>query len=209
MLRVDTGGYALLPVVTSLEGKTFVNVRSRFPFYILFQPSNTLLRMLIGLVTCCYALLPVVTSLKGKSLSNWFTGSLYILPFPAPQYLVRYISWENVYQSIVKLFQDSHFIFVSNHTNTLLPMFIGLVTCCYALLPVVTSLEGKTFVKVLSRFPFYIRFQPMNTLLHMVIGLVTCCYGWLRVVTCCYIFRGENICQCTFQVPILYSFPTH
>ena len=49
----------------------------------------------------------------------------------------------------------------------------------------------------------------MNTLLHMVIGLVTCCYRWLRVVTYCYIFRGENICQFTFQVPILYSFPRH
>ena len=49
----------------------------------------------------------------------------------------------------------------------------------------------------------------MNTLLHMVIGIVTCRYGWLRVVTCCYIFRGENVCQSWFQVPILYSFPTH
>ena len=49
----------------------------------------------------------------------------------------------------------------------------------------------------------------MNTLLHMVIGLVTCCLRVLRVVTCCYIFRGENVCQCTFQVTILYSFPTH
>ena len=84
-------------------------------------------------------------------------------------------------------------------------MFIGLVTCCYALLPVVTSSEGKKFVKVGSRFPFYIRFQHTNTLLHLFIGLVTC-------FTRCYlllIFRGENVCQSTFQVPILYSFPTH
>ena len=49
----------------------------------------------------------------------------------------------------------------------------------------------------------------MNTLVHMGVGIVTFRYGWLRVVTCCYIFRGENVCQSWFQVPILYSFPTH
>ena len=57
-------------------------------------------------------------------------------------------------QKFVKLFCRFPFYIRLKPTNTLLAMFIGLVTCCYALLPVVTSLEGKTFVKVLSRFPF-------------------------------------------------------
>ena len=130
--------------------------------------------------------------------------------------------------------------------NTLLHMFIRLVTCCYALLNVVTSLEAKglsnqfpdshfifvsnpripcyicslgllrvvtcfyifrceTFVKLVSMFPFYIRFQPMNTFLHMFIGLVTCFYVLLLVVTS---LEGK-VCQSTFQVPITYSFQIH
>ena len=85
-------------------------------------------------------------------------------------------------------------------------MIIGLVTCCYMFLPVVTSLEGKTFVKVDSRFPFYIRFQPHE---YLVTYLHWACYVLLRVVTCSHILREENVCQSTFKVPILYSFPTH
>ena len=73
--------------------------------------------------------------------------------------------------------------------------FLRLAICCYLFI-------GERFVKLVSRFPFHIGFQPTNTMLHMFIGLVTCCYVLLNI------YRGKG-CQNSFQFPISYSFPTH
>ena len=84
-------------------------------------------------------------------------------------------------------------------------MFIGLVTFCCALLPVVTFLEGKRLSKLVPGSHFIFVSNPR----------IACCIrslGLLRVVTRCYLllhlWRGK-CCQRNFQVHILYSFPTH
>ena len=207
--------YVLLRVVTCcyiFRGEMFVKIDSRFPFCIRFQPTNTLLHMSIGLVTCCYGLLRVVTCyyiLRGKKFAKLVSRSPFYIRFQP--------------------------------TNTLLHMFIRLlriVTCCYELLHFITSLEGtheylvayvpwacyvllrlvtccyifrgETFLKLDSRFPFYIRFQPTNTFLHMSIGLVTCCLRLLRVVTCYYIFRRKKIVKLDSRFPFYIRFqPTN
>ena len=174
LLRVVTGGYALLPVVTSLEGKTFVKVGSRFPFYIRFQPTNTLLHIIHW---ACYVLLRVVTCchiLRGENVCQSTFKFPILYSFPTHEYLVACV-------------------------HSACYVLLHVVTCCFIF-------RGQKFVKLFYRFRFYIRLKPTNTLLAMFIGLVTCCYG---VVTCCHILRGENVCQSTFKVPILNSFPTH
>ena len=86
--------YVMLPVVTYLEEKRRVKLVSSFTFVLVsnpqigenvyqtsfqvhfcisFQPSNTLLHILAGLVTFCYRLLHLY---KRKGFSNRFPGSL-------------------------------------------------------------------------------------------------------------------------------------
>ena len=98
----------------------------------------------------CYVLLPVVNSLERKSCQISFQVPI-LYTFPTHEYLVTYSHWACY-------------------------VLLRVVTCCYIF-------RGEKFVKLFSRFPFYIRFQSTNTLLHMFIGLVTCCYALLPVVS--------------------------
>ena len=136
-----------------------------------------------------------VNSLEGKICQISFQVPI-LYPFPSHEYLVTYGHWDFyvllrlytccynfIVEKFVKLVSSFQFYISFQPTNTFLHIFIGLVTCCYALLPVVIYLDGKSFVKLVPRFPFYIRFQPTNTLLHMFIGLFTCCCALLPVVT--------------------------
>ena len=155
-LGVITCCYVLLRVVTCcyiFRAENFVKVLSRFTFYIRFQPSNTLLHMLIGLVTCCYAFLHVVTSLEGKRLSKLVQGS-HFYSFPTHEYLVTYLHWAcyvllrivtRCYLLLIfrgKFFLSmylpgSHFIFVSNPRIPCCICSLGLLrvfTRCYLLL---------------------------------------------------------------------------
>ena len=99
-----------------------------------------------------------------------------------------------------------HFCISFQLSHSLLYIFIALVTCCQALLPVVTSLEEKNVcetsfhVSLLYYFPTH---EYPVTYVHWA------CYVLLRVVTSCYIFRTEKVCQTSFQVHFLYLFPTH
>ena len=137
--------YTLLPVVTSLEEKRFVKIDSRFYFYISFQPTRTFLHMFIELVTCCYLLLHLQ---RRKSLSNYIPGSIFIIVSNARvSCYICSLGWLLVVTSFYifrkeMFFQTSFlvpFCICFQTLNTLLYMFIGLFTCCYALLPVVTS----------------------------------------------------------------------
>ena len=141
-----------------------------------FHPTNNLLYMFIGLVTCCYVLLPVVTSLEEKlfvKLVSSFTFALVSNPEYRIPCSICSLGLLRVVTS--KLVSSFHFYVSFQPTNTLLKKFI------LGLLRVVTSLEKKCFVKLVARLHFYISFQPTNTLLHMSIGLVTSCYLLLHL----------------------------
>ena len=210
--------YVLLRVVTFyyiFRGEKFVKLVSRFQFIIRFQPTNTLLHRFIGLVTCCSALLSVVTSLKVCQISfqvpilyqfptqriSCCIGSLGLLRVVTHCYLSLHIQ-----MGIFSQISSQGPIYIRfQPTNTLLHMFIWLVTCCYALLQVVTSLEGISLSK----------YFPCSNLIFVSNPPISCCIcslDFVRVVTRCYILlhlqRG-NVSHITFQVPILYQFPTH
>ena len=139
--------------------------------------------MLLRVFTCCYIF-------RGENVSqSWFQVPI-LYSFPTHEYLVTYLHWACY-------------------------VLLRVVTCCYILRG--ENVCQSTFkVPILYSFPTHV----LNTLLHrgqnchwipllLVSYVHWACYVLLRVVACCYIFRGENVCQSTFQVPILYSFPTH
>ena len=177
-------------------------------FFIRFQPTNTLLYMFIWLVKFRYALLPVVTSLEEKRfvklvfLFNFvlvsnpritcYIYSLGLLRFVSSCYMFRR-------EKVLEISFQLHFFIRFQPTNTLLYMFIWLVKFRYALLPVVTSLEEKRFVKLVSRFAFVL---VSNARLPCYI----CSLGLLLVFSSCYIFRREKVCQTSFQVHFCISF---
>ena len=190
-IRHCTCCYALLPVVTSLK---VCQISFQVPILYSFQPTNTLLHMFIWLVTCCYALLQVVTSLEGISLSKYFRCSTLIFvsnpPIPCcicsldfvrvvtPCYLLLYFQSRKVCQI---RFQVP--ILYSFPTHEYHAAYVHqAVTCCYVLLRVITFyyiFRGETFVKLVSRFPFYISSNPR-------IPCCICPLGLLRVVKGCY-----------------------
>ena len=188
----------------------------------------------------CYVLLPVVTSLEEKSLVKLvsrFTSVLASnpqLPCYKCSFGLLYVASGCYIFIREKVCQTSFHVNFCIHfqpPNTLLHMFIGLVTCwfqflhlqnrngfsnqfpgsilyqfptpeyiityircaCYVLLPVVTSLEENSFVKLVSRFTSVL---VSNRRLPGYI----CPLGLLRVVSSCYTFRRENVCQTSFQV---------
>ena len=70
---------------------------------------------------------------------------------------------------------------------------------CYVLLPVVTSLAEKRFVKLVYRFTSVLVSNPQLPCYIYSLGLI-------RFVTSCYIFRREKVCQTSFQVHFCVSF---
>ena len=112
---------------------------------------------------------------------------------------LRQVTFTNLKTKVINLEEIGKYIFQTKYSNQFpgslskrifqpgiacYILSLGLlcvVTCCYALLPVVTSLEGKKSAKLVSRLHFYISFQQPNTLLHMFRGLVTCWYLLLHL----------------------------
>ena len=191
----------LLRVATSLEEKRFFKLVSSFTFVLVSNHGIHCYLCSLGLlrfVTSCYVFRRekvCETSFQVHFCISFQSTNTLLLMFIGLSTCCFQLLNLQKRKGLSNQFQGSLLYQFPTHDY----FVIYLHWACYVLLPVATSIEDKSFVKLFLMFPFVLVFNQRLPSYIFSLGL-------LHVVTSCYIFRRKYVCKSIFQVHFCISF---